>query len=92
MNDTVIKGWSIRCSSHTYVTLMYDGKFVICLDNDTQYMELIINYVEKRTQLKFTDIPILGSIEDFDGLRFLNGGFKKGYEWLNKSQEKTAEE
>ena len=30
--------------------------------------------------MKFTEIPRKGSVRDFDGLRFLIGGFKKGRE------------
>ncbi len=40
--------------------------------------------------MKITDIPIIGRIEDFDGLRFLYGGFKEGSEWLNKNQEQSG--
>lgn len=91
-----IKGWSMECSCHTYITLYYDGKFIRCFDNDLYfdnpakdqyYTEHIIAAIEKRTKLKITDIPIIGHIRDFDGLRFLHGGFTKGSEWLNKNQE-----
>lgn len=96
MNNKITKGWSMECSSHTYLTLFYDDKFVHCYDNDRHhddprkdeyYTEHIIDSIEKRTRMKVTDIPIRGSIEDFDGMRFLNGGFKKGHDWLNKNQE-----
>lgn len=91
-----IKGWSIECSGHNYITLYYDGRFVHCYDNDLHfensskdeyYTEHIIASIEKRTKMKITDIPIIGCVEDFDGMRFLHGGFKKGAEWLNKTQE-----
>lgn len=91
-----IKGWSMKCSCHTYITLYYDGKFVHCFDNDLHsdnllkdeyYTEHIIAAIEKRTHLKVTDIPIIGHIEDFDGMRFLHNGFTRGSEWLNKNQE-----
>ena len=72
--------WSISCGCHTYVTLYYNEKFVKCFDNDMHYMEDIIKAIETRTKMKFQDIPIKGSKEDFNGLRFLNGGFKKN--WL----------
>lgn len=90
-----IKGWSMKCSHHNYITLFYDGQFVHCFDNnlrfddprkDEYYTEHIIATIEKRTKKKITDIPIIGCVEDFDGLRFLNGGFKKGREWLNQNQ------
>ena len=74
------KGYTIRCSSHTYVTLEWEGQFIFCLDNDLHYMETIIEKIEKRTRMKFREIPVKGSIQDFDGLRFLSGGFKKGQE------------
>lgn len=72
--------YTIRCTSHTYITLEWDNKFIACYDNDRQYMEEIVNLIEKRTRMKFADIDRKGSIEDFDGLRFLHGGFKKGHE------------
>ena len=68
--------WSMRCGSHTYITLYWNDKFIFCLDNDMHYMENIIEAIEKRTQMKFNEIPIIGSKEDFNGLRFLAGGFK----------------
>ncbi len=91
-----IQGYSMKCSGHNYITLCYDGKFVHCYDNaqhddnpnkDEYYTEHIIASIEKRTRMKITDIPIIGHVEDFDGMRFLYGGFKKGSEWLNKNQE-----
>lgn len=88
-----MEGWSMKCSCHTYITLMYDDKFVKCFDNccsrkvglNEYYAENIISAIEKRTGMKITDIPIVGKVSDFDGLRFLNGGFKKGSEWLKSS-------
>lgn len=74
MNTT----YAIKCTSHTYVSLYWGDKFIHCYDNDMEYMENIIAAIEKRTRLQFRDIPRMGSISDFDGLRFLNGGFKKG--------------
>lgn len=91
-----IEGWSMKCFCHNYIELYYDGKFVYCFDNnlhiedsakDEYYTEHIIASIEKRTKMKITDIPIIGCIEDFDGMRFLHGGFKKGAEWLDKTQE-----
>ncbi len=98
MRDTLVKieGWSMKCGSHNYITLFFNGRFVHCFDNnlhvensqkDEYYTEHIITTIEKRTKMKITDIPIIGRIEDFDGMRFLNGGFRKGTEWLNKTQE-----
>lgn len=70
--------YTIRCSCHTYVTLEWNNKFVRCYDNDMEYMEDIIAAIEKRTHQKFNEIARRGNIQDFDGLRFRNGGFKKG--------------
>ena len=69
--------YTIRCSSHTYITLEWNGRFLFCLDNDLHYMEEIIEKIEKRTGMKFREIPVKGKDQDFDGLRFLSGGFKK---------------
>ena len=74
------ESYTIRCTSHTYVTLEWNDKFIACYDNDMQYMEEIIEKIEKRTGQKFNMIRRKGSIRDFDGLRFLHGGFKKGTE------------
>lgn len=91
----IVKGWSMRCGNHNYISLYYDGKFVHCYDNDLYrenphedeyYAEHIIAAIEKRAGMRIAEIPIIGSIKDFDGLRFLNGGFKKGADWLNDSQ------
>ena len=84
-----MSGWSIDCHNHNYITLYYDGKFVECYDNNLNeyyYAENIIAAIEKRTRMKITDIPVKGKINDFDGLRFLYGGFKKGSEFINQNQ------
>jgi len=80
MNKNTNCPWSIKCGSHTYITLLWNDKFIFCLDNDMDYMENIIEKIEKRTQMKFNEIPIIGKKEDFNGLRFLSGGFR--YNWL----------
>lgn len=67
--------WSIRCSYHTYVTLYYKDKQVICLDNDMTYGEDIVDYIEKRTKTPIRNIPINGSKSDFKGIRFRVGGW-----------------
>lgn len=69
--------WSMKCTCHTYVTLCWDGQPTLTLDNDREYMEEIVEKIEKRTGLRFKEIPILGSRLDFSGLRYLNGGFKR---------------
>lgn len=81
------KGYSIKCDCHNYISLYYDGKFIHCYDNscgDDKYMENVIAKIEKRIRMKFVDIPIVGFISDFDGLRFLNGGFKNASEIFSK--------
>lgn len=72
--------YTIKCTGHTYITLEWGNKFVACYDNDSQYMEEIIELIEKRTRMKFAEIERKGNVQDFDGLRFLYGGFKQGYE------------
>jgi len=72
-------GFTIRCSGCTYITLEYDGKFIFCLDNDSMYAEEMIYEIEKRTRMNFQDIPIKGLKEDFRGLRFFNGGWKRKF-------------
>lgn len=71
--------FTIRCGSHTYITIEYEGKFVYCLDNDIMYAEEMIYRIEKRTGINFRDIPIIGSEDDFAGLRFFNGGWKRDF-------------
>lgn len=76
------KGYSLRCSGHTYVTLSWNGRFICCLDNDMLRMEEIIAAVEKRTRMKFEDIRRENSDnQDWDGLNFQTG-YKKSSEWL----------
>ena len=43
------------------------------------YVEDIILAIEKRTGLNFQDIAIKGSKDDFRGLRFFNGGWKRNF-------------
>lgn len=71
--------YSIKCSGHTYITLFWGDKFIHCYDNDCEYMEDIINAIEKRTRKMFKELKILGSKEDFNGLRFRVGGFRKNW-------------
>lgn len=84
------KGFTIRCSSHTYITLEYDEKFVFCLDNDFLYAEEMIHKIEKRTRMNFQDIPIKGCKDDFRGLRFFNGGWKRDF-WNEFPDKKEVE-
>ena len=71
--------YRIRCGCHTYITLEYDGQFLMCLDNDGMYAEEMISHIEKRTRMKFKNIPIDGRKEDFSGLVFFNGGWKRDF-------------
>lgn len=77
-----MNGYTIRCSGHNYITLEWDGKFIFCLDNDCMYAEEMIYKIEKRTQMNFQEIKIKGYKEDFQGLRFFNGGWKRDF-WVN---------
>lgn len=81
------QGYTINCSGHTYITLEYDEKFIFCLDNDMMYAEEMIYEIEKRTQKDFKDIAIKGRKDDFSGLRFFNGGWKRNF-WENFPSEK----
>lgn len=72
------ESYNIKCISHTYIVLKWNDEFIVCFDNDRQYMEEIIEKLEKRTGQKFNTIRRKGDVRDFDGLRFLHGGFKKG--------------
>lgn len=72
--------YRIECKYHIYINLYYGDKWLFCYDNDCEYMETIIDKIEKRTKQKFADLEIKGKKEDFDGLRFLGDGFRKN--WL----------
>lgn len=74
-----MEGYTIRCGSHTYVTLEWNDKFLKCYDNDMINAEDIILEIEKRTGLNFKDIAIKGSKDDFRGLRFFKGGWKRNF-------------
>lgn len=73
------KGFTIKCTGHTYITLEWNEKFIFCLDNDLIYAEEMIYKIEKRTQMNFQDIPVKGNKDDFWGLRFFNGGWKRDF-------------
>lgn len=73
------KEYTIKCGGHNYITLEWNGKFIFCLDNDIMYVEQMIFEIEKRTQMNFQDIPINGLRDDFRGLRFFNGGWKRDF-------------
>ena len=85
-----MKGFTIRCTGHNYVTLEFDGKFIFCLDNDEDYAEEIIFKIEKRSKMHFQDIPILDSKKDFQGLRFFHGGWKRDF-WAEFPSRKEIE-
>lgn len=85
-----MEGYSIKCGGHNYITLEYNDNFLICLDNDIMKVEEMIFYIQKRTRMKFHDIPIKGSKEDFNGLRFFNGGWKRDF-WNDFPDEKELD-
>lgn len=66
----------------TTAALEWNEKFVFCLDNDMMYAEEMIYKIEKRTGVDFRNIKIKGQKEDFTGLRFFNGGWKRDF-WGN---------
>lgn len=72
--------WTMKCTCHIYVSLYWKDAHVLTMDNDGHFMEEIIERFEKRTGLRFKEIPIQGSRQDFDGLRCQNGGFKRANE------------
>lgn len=76
---TTRENYTIRCDLHTYITLEFNGKSILCLDNDFMYAEAMIRKIEKRTGMNFKDITIKGRKDDFQGLRFLNGGLKRDF-------------
>ena len=74
-----MEGYTIRCGGHNYITLEWNDKFIFCLDNDIIPAEEMIYQIEKRTGMNFQDIPIKGSKDDFRGLIFFNGGWKRDF-------------
>lgn len=74
--------YTIRCDGHNYITLEWDGNFIFCLDNDLMYAEEMIYMIEKRTKMNFQEIKINGNKDDFRGLRFFSGGWKRDF-WGN---------
>ena len=72
-------GYTIRCGGHTYITLEWNDRFIFCLDNDLMKAEEMIYTIEKRTGLNFQDIPVKGSKDDFSGLSFFRGGWKRDF-------------
>lgn len=85
------KGYTIRCGGYKYITLEYDGKFIFCLDNDLIRAEEMIYLIEKRTGMNFKDIPINGKKDDFNGLSFFNGGWKRDF-WNEFPSKKEINE
>lgn len=56
-----------------YVTLYYGNIFLFCLDNDTQYMDDIIEQIERRTGTRIEIIPYVK--RDAIRYRFKTSGF-----------------
>lgn len=71
--------YTIRCGGHNYITLEWNDKFIFCLDNDGMHAEEMIYQIEKRTQMNFLDITVKGSKDNFQGLRFFNGGWRRNF-------------
>lgn len=85
-----MKEYTIRCDGHHYITLEYNEKFILCLDNSTYFAEEMIHAIEKRAGMNFRDIPIKGKKDDFEGLRFFNGGWKREF-WNNFPSQKEID-
>ena len=84
-------GYTIHCGGHNYLTLERDGAFVFCLDNCLMYAEDMIRKVEGETGMDFRDIKILGRRDDFQGLRFRHGGWKRDFwDWFSNREESDA--
>lgn len=82
--------YTIRCGCHKYITLEWNEKFIFCLDNDLIRAEEMIYKIEKRTGMNFQDIPIKGCKDDFQGLSFFNGGWKRDF-WKEFPDKKEIE-
>lgn len=84
-------GYTVHCGGHNYLTLECDGAFVFCLDNCLMYAEDMIRKVEGETGMDFRDIRILGRRDDFQGLRFRHGGWKRDFwDWFSIREESDA--
>ena len=77
----------IECKHHEYVTLYYGNQFIRCFDNSTYKAEEIIEMIEKRTRKKFSELPIAGKKEDFQGLTWSAYGWKVDF-WGKVIQKK----
>lgn len=84
-------GYTIRCCCHTYVTLEFNGKFIFCLDDGIIRAEEMIYKIEEKTGMDFKDIKIIGDKDDFQGLSFYNGGWKRDF-WKCFPDKKEIEE
>ena len=84
-------GYTVHCGGHNYLTLECNGVFVFCLDNCLMYAEDMIRKVEDETGMDFRDIQILGRRDDFHGLRFRHGGWKRDFwDWFSNREESDA--
>ena len=83
-------GFTIRCGGHKYITLEWNEQFIFSLYDDTMYAEEMIHQIEKRTGMNFQDIQIKGCKDDFDGLRFFNGGWKRNF-WTDFPSKKEID-
>ena len=84
------KGFTIECGARNSISVEQDGEFIFCLDNGMIYAEEMIFEIEKRTGMDFRDIPIKGNKDDFNGLRFFNGGWERDF-WGEFPDEEEIE-
>ena len=80
------KEFWIECKHNVYVTLYYGNQFIRCFDNCIDKAEEIIEKIEKRTGKKFSDIPIAGKKDDFQGLIWLEYGWNVDF-WKKVQQK-----
>lgn len=68
--------YSLKAGSHTYITLLRNGAFVRCYDNDLFEADDIIKSIEKYTDSKVTELKLENDISEFNGFHFLGKGFR----------------
>ena len=68
--------YSLKAGCHTYITLLRNGTFVRCYDNDIMEADDIIKAIEKYTGSKITKLKLQNDISAFNGFHFLGRGFR----------------
>ena len=76
----------MECKHNIYVTLYYGNQFILCFDNSIDKVEEIIEEIETRSRKKFSDIPIAGKKDDFQGLVWLEYGWNVDF-WKKVQQK-----